>query len=64
MSMFVLFNRNTLTPIQFSYDSELLYSAKELLGAHFHGEYEVDNVIYYTDLLYKQNETTGLLEGL
>lgn len=64
MSMYVLFNRNTLTPIQFSYDSELLYSVKELLEAHFHGGYEVGNVVYYTDLLYKQNETEGLLEGL
>ncbi|UGC97805.1 baseplate central spike complex protein [Proteus phage 309] len=62
--MYVLFNNETLKPIQFSYNCELLHAVVELLGAHFIGQYEVSNEDYYTDLVSNQNKADGLLEGL
>ncbi|AGZ17259.1 hypothetical protein PM16_14 [Proteus phage PM16] len=61
MSMFVLFNRNTLTPIQFSYDDELMYEAVEVMDGFFEGVYDVLDIDAYTGILSYQSE---LLKGV
>ena len=61
MSMFVLYNKNTITPIQFSYDDELLYEAAGVMNGFFEGYYDVLDVDTYTDILSYQSE---LLKGV
>lgn len=56
MSMFALYNKNTLLPIQFSYDDELLYEAAEVMNGFFEGYYDVLDVDTYTDILSYQSE--------